>query len=194
MSKVNVIEGSRRKNKPDAKKGYEYIIDATCVSCQKIFTLHCKYIENGTGKCGSCRTTTHGLYGTRAYHAWAEMKKRCDNPKQVFYHHYGGRGITYDLKWKTFEGFLEDMGHPNKPTHTIDRVDSDGNYSKENCRWVSHIENCNNRRNHHWITFNHRTQTLSQWAREIGISPTTLNTRLKNWGKTDAMTRPPAKK
>lgn len=143
---INVIEGSRRKNKPEAKSGHEYIVDAICVVCEKVFSIHCKYVAKATGKCGSCRTTKHGLHGTRSYFAWAEMKKRCDNPSQVFYYRYGGRGITYQKDWKDFVNFYRDMGECPEGLE-LDRIDNEGNYTKENCRWVTHKENCNNRSN-----------------------------------------------
>lgn len=141
---IDVIEGSKRKNKPDKKQSWEYIVDARCISCKKIFTIYCKYVDKATGKCGSCRTTKHGKYGIRSYRAWAEMKKRCDNSKQVHYHRYGGRGITYQKDWSSFENFYKDMGDcpDNKE---LDRINNNGNYEKSNCRWVTHKENCNNR-------------------------------------------------
>ena len=142
---LNVIEGSRRKDKPDAKRGYEYIVDAKCNDCAVIFTIYCKYVENSTGKCPSCRTTKHGLYGTRSYRTWAEMKKRCDNPKQVYYRHYGGRGISYQEDWADFRNFYRDMGDCPEGLE-LDRTDNNGNYEKDNCRWVTHKVNCNNRR------------------------------------------------
>ena len=141
---IKVIEGSKRKNKPEKKNGWEYIVDAQCISCNKVFTIHCKYVAKATGKCPSCRTTTHGMHGTRSYWAWAEMKKRCDNPSQVFYYRYGGRGITYQKDWSKFENFYRDMGDcPDKLE--LDRINNNGNYEKGNCRWVTHKVNCNNR-------------------------------------------------
>lgn len=81
---------------------------------------------------------------SRAYNAWQEMKKRCDTPSTSSYSYYGGRGITYCARWVYFENFIEDMGDC-PPELELDRKDNNGNYCKENCRWVSHKENCNNR-------------------------------------------------
>jgi hypothetical protein len=143
---LNLIDGSKRRKYYGAEGGFEYIMDAVCCDCDKQFTIHTKYIKKATGKCGSCRTTKHGLYGTRSYWAWAEMKKRCDNPKQVFYYRYGGRGITYQADWVDFINFYRDMGDCPEGLE-LDRTDNEGNYTKDNCKWVTHKENCNNRSN-----------------------------------------------
>ena len=140
---LNKIEGSKRKRFYNERK-FEWIWDAKCIVCGKVFTICNKYVKTATGKCGSCRTTTHGMWGTRSYFAWAEMKKRCDNPKQVFYYRYGGRGISYQEDWSDFENFYRDMGDC-PPGLELDRINNNGNYTKENCRWVTHKVNCNNR-------------------------------------------------
>lgn len=88
----------------------------------------------------------HGYHGTPAYRSWNHMKKRCGNPKDPSYKDYGGRGITYDPKWETFEGFFEDMG-PRPEGTTLDRYpDKNGNYCKSNCRWATKTEQSHNRR------------------------------------------------
>lgn len=76
----------------------------------------------------------HGMYSTPTYISWASMKTRCDNPNDDSYYRYGGRGISYDPKWSTFEGFYEDMGDRLEGT-TLDRIDPDKDYSLSNCFW-----------------------------------------------------------
>ena len=68
------------------------------------------------------------------------MKARCNNPNNVSYRYYGGRGITYCDKWETFTGFWEDMKNSWKQDYTIDRIDSNKNYCKENCQWLNRSE------------------------------------------------------
>jgi len=79
-----------------------------------------------------------------AYKSWAEMKRRCDDPERQNFPYYGGKGITYDFSWKDFSNFYADMGDRPEGLE-LDRKDNSKGYSKENCRWVTHKENCNNR-------------------------------------------------
>lgn len=87
----------------------------------------------------------HGMSGTKTYRVWHAMIERCTKTYCKDYKAYGGRGITFEKKWATFEGFFEDMGE-QPPGLELDRTDNNGNYCKENCRWITHKENCNNRR------------------------------------------------
>ena len=80
-----------------------------------------------------------------AYSSWAAMKTRCTNPNHNRFPLYGGRGITFDPRWDDFLLFLEDMG-PRPDRHSIDRIDPDGNYCKENCRWADYSTQNSNRR------------------------------------------------
>lgn len=100
-------------------------------------------------QCHGCaiskRNITHNGSKSPTYQIWAGIKLRCKNPNNKSYKWYGGRGITYDARWEQYENFLADMGiRPDGLC--IDRIDPDGDYSKENCRWVTPKENQENRR------------------------------------------------
>lgn len=123
------------------------------------------------------RNTIHGLSRTAEYKTYYAMIQRCTNPKNPAYPDYGGRGIM--LEWTSFEQFLSDMGARPSPEHSIDRINVNGNYSAANCRWATGTEQANNARSNVRITFQGRTQTATQWAKETGIGRQTLTWRLK---------------
>lgn len=123
----------------------------------------------------------HGLSLSREHKSWESMIHRCTNKNAANYAMYGGRGITVCEEWLQFENFYRDMGErPNG--HSLDRINNNLGYFKDNCRWASTVEQLNNRRNNHLITFCNKTQTLSQWAREIGLKPKTLSARINDEG------------
>ncbi len=110
-------------------------------------------VRNGYSKSCGCLSRKvlasnrkkHGMSGTKVHRAWKGMKQRCNNPSYDHYERYGGRGITYSKEWEEFEKFYEDMGEPPSEKYQLDRINNDGNYCKENCRWVLPKDNCNNR-------------------------------------------------
>lgn len=89
---------------------------------------------------------THGLAGTKPYNIWANMRSRCNNPNTTFYNNYGGRGIVHQESWRYFENFWEDMGPTYVEGFELDRIDPNGNYTKENCRWADDCTQAYNKR------------------------------------------------
>ena len=122
---------------------------------------------------------------------WCGMIARCESPANHAYRDYGGRGITVCDRWRhSYEAFLTDMGR-RPPELSLDRIDNDGPYSPENCRWANGSTQTLNRRATRLLTFNGKTQALSQWAKEIGIRRSTLSCRLKmGWPLGRAFTEP----
>lgn len=168
--------------------GNETVVDAHC-------------IKTGTTKSCGClnseliktRSTTHGMSYTPEFSVWAGIKRRCYNTNEKCYPRYGGRGITVCDRWiNSFSNFFTDMGERPSKDHSIERRDNKGIYSPDNCYWATREEQCSNRRSNVFITHEGRTQTLTQWAKEIGIQRTTLNYRIRiaNWSIHDAITTP----
>lgn len=118
------------------------------------------------------RKTTHGMHKSRIYQIWTDMKSRIDNETHKHYSYYGGRGITYCERWKTFEGFYEDMCEGYLDNLTLDRIDSDGNYCKENCRWATHTTQQHNQRKKKGCSSQYRGVSLNKrglWESSIRL-------------------------
>jgi len=117
---------------------------------------------------------THGMTGTALYNTWRGMKSRCLNKNADNYRNYGGRGIKICTEWMSFDGFHQwAVGSGYKRGLTIERIDNDGDYCPENCQWDTRLQQNNNRRSSHRITFNGKTRTIAAWARVTGIPRTT---------------------
>lgn len=128
------------------------------------------------------RMKTHGLSRTAAYASWSSMVKRCTNKKNNEWENYGGRGIGICDRWKnSFENFLEDMGNP-PPGMSIDRINNDLGYSKENCRWATRTEQNRNKRSCRQISFNGETKGFGEWAEHYCIDRRKLYSRVINCG------------
>lgn len=115
----------------------------------------------------------HPLYNT-----WRTMRQRCFRKTYKNYSSYGGRGITICERWDEFWAFVEDMG--DKPDGTsLERIDNDKGYSKENCRWATFAEQNRNTRNSRFIEFGGKRMCVIDWTRELGLSIGTIHHRLK---------------
>lgn len=167
--------------------------------CGALTTVCSSDLSGGnTISCGCRKRTvigetarTHGLRKHPVYGLWAAMVARCTKPRNSAYRLYGGRGITVCERWRNFAYFLQDMGEPPEGG-TLDRIDNDGPYSPENCRWATTKQQCNNRRSSVWLSFNGETRTEAEWADLMGIHKGTLWNRLnRGWTVERALTTPP---
>ena len=136
----------------------------------------------------------HGMAHTRPHRIWVAMKKRCSNPNSQDYQWYGARGITVCDRWKnSFQAFFEDMVMPPEGM-SLDRIDNDGPYSPDNCRWATPKQQAANQRpriNTLYITVGTRTLSAPEWAKETGIPRYVLYLRLKaGWSAEDATSKP----
>lgn len=122
------------------------------------------------------RYRVHGLTGTKIQSAWSHMKQRCFNPNCKEYEHYGGRGITVCDEWKNsvaeFAKWAYENGYENNLT--LDRIDNNGNYEPNNCRWVSMEVQENNKRNNRYYDIDSGSYTLSQIAKMYSVSRDSL--------------------
>ena len=135
--------------------------------------------------------TIHGMYGTPEYRSWQHMKSRCFNPNHKNYLDYGGRGIKVCDLWLNFENFLADMGLKPTAKYSIDRIDNDGDYCPDNCKWSTQTEQVNNRRSNRLITIDDVTLTIAQWAKKMNISEQLIYGRLKlGWSEYRAVMTP----
>lgn len=131
---------------------------------------------------------------TRIYRIWANMKARCYTPSYTRFENWGGRGISVCDEWKNdFQAFYDwAMSNGYQDNLTIDRIDNDGDYHPNNCRWVSYKTQTRNSRTNRMITFNGETRCLNEWSEIVGIDRHTITVRLNqlNWSIERALTQP----
>ena len=174
----------------------------TCLcDCGNSVCTRASLLKRGTTQSCGClgrelsvkRNTVHGEAGSRLHKIWANMKNRCSCKSHRAYENYGGRGIEVCEEWQDFREFRDwALSHGYAENLTLDRKDNDGPYAPDNCRWATAKEQGNNRRTNHPLTYNGETKTLSQWAEVLGMSDSTLYSRvvMRGWSLHDAFTRP----
>jgi hypothetical protein len=125
------------------------------------------------------RSTTHGhtAFRSRTYRSWISMRIRCFNKSSTGYQRYGGRGISVCQAWDSFAQFLADMGDRPENT-TLDRINSDGDYSPENCRWSTYKQQARNKHKSVMLTFNGDIKCVADWAEHLGMSENAIRKRL----------------
>lgn len=157
-------------------------------------------LSNGSSACCGCvqreklinRNYRHGFGRDKPteYRIWLGLKNRCYNPRNPSFKRYGKRGITVSPDWAdSFMKFYNDMGRRPGLEYTIDRIDNDGPYSKENCRWADIFTQANNTRKNKYISYNGQSHSISEWSRLVGLSSGTLNYRINSgWPIEKALT------
>ena len=135
--------------------------------------------------------TKHGASRTPEHCVWVLMRDRCNNRNNSKFAYYGGRGIVVCPRWNDFATFLADMGSRPTPMHTLDRIDPNGNYSPENCRWATRKEQARNRGITKRYERNGETKSLGEWAELVGKPYMVVYKRLwRGWTLEDALTKP----
>lgn len=138
--------------------------------------------KKGSKGCGAsgCRdTATHRASKTDLYRIWAGMKARCESISNKYFYNYGARGIFVCEKWQDFAAFSKDMSPRPSKEMSIDRIDSNGPYSPENCRWATKKEQQGNRRVNVFLEYNGLRMHLSDWARYLGIGLRCISNRYR---------------
>lgn len=178
-----------------------------CVcECGQYVQVLGKHLATGdTVSCGCYRNerrkevkTTHGGSKDRLYRVWLNMIARCYNPQETGYSNYGGRGITLCSEWKNDYSVFRDwaLNHGYDPNaargeSTIDRIDVDGNYAPDNCRFTSMREQTNNRRNNRILTYQGEQDSIANWIKRLSLNRAVVYKRIYNgWSTDDAFERP----
>ena len=188
---LEVLEVSDRTDKQ--KRTY---LVCKC-DCGKIKTISLTHLRSGATKSCGCgvikanikRSTTHGGTGTRLYEIWRGICRRCRDVKDKY---YGGRGISMDPEWESFEAFRQwSLLNGYKDNLTIDRIDPDKDYTPSNCRWIPFPEQAKNKRNNHRVTINGKTQLITEWLKNSPVTASTVYARIKRgWTAEKALTTP----
>lgn len=165
--------------------GYSFEINSQ--SLRKQNQRRCKY-------CFYKDKTVHGGSGTPEYQAWKHIKERCYDENDIMFLNYGGRGIEMCQRWvcdNGFINFLNDVGKRPSKNHSIDRINVNGNYEPENCRWATRVEQNNNKTNTIYIEHNGERNNLSGWSKKTNISTNVLRDRYhRKWDYSKILTTP----
>ena len=162
-----------------------WLCQCNCGEIKEVLTCH--LISGASVSCGcpaSLRTktlkTTHGRSKTSIHRIWCNIKSRCNSANNPAYYNYGGRGIKICDKWNdSFEAFFAYMGERPSLDHSIDRIDTNGDYEPSNCRWATRKVQANNTRRNHIVSIDGVTMNLTQSIEKFGGNYGTVKWRLK---------------
>lgn len=177
-----------REPSPEPSRNRKWVCDCDCGNVVSV--TGCNLATGNSKSCGCLRAELGGTYhlvhgdcGSHEYMIWSTMKARCYRQTAVGYKNYGGRGVSVCDRWRhSYQNFLDDMGRKPEGDYSIERRDNDGNYDPQNCYWATRKQQSRNRRGNVRVTFQGKTQTVADWAVEVGMSPYTLYHRIrKGW-------------
>ena len=171
----------RDANTPIGSRRVKWICKCACGKV--ISVVSSDLISGHTGSCGCfqksqastflskirSKNSNFHLTKTKAYRCWRAMMSRCYHPTNKYFNYYGGRGIKVTPSWHSYQQFHKDMGDP-KSNQTLDRINCEGDYSKENCRWATMKEQNNNRRSNLTIYVNGIKYSAKQFSSQFNIS------------------------
>ena len=170
----------------------KWVCKCDCGNIRSVYLTHLrggKTVSCGCHSAEACgnRMRTHGMSSTATYRVWRGLLSRCRNPSVKGYKDYGGRGIKVCDRWLSFESFLQDMG--KRPAgKSIDRIDPNGDYEPNNCRWATADEQQSNKRSNVFVEIDGVVRTQSQWQRILGVPYSTLSLRIsKGMSPKDAL-------
>jgi hypothetical protein len=170
-----------------------------CICGNETRVCHYQLVRGKTRSCG-CIQVKHGE--TRAWEkpspewvSWTSMRHRCDNPRNAQYPRYGGRGISVCERWEeSYANFLEDMGRRPTLKHSLDRINVNGPYSPENCKWSTSREQSRNKTTTVILEFNGERLCVRDWSDRTGVSHDAISKRIKaGWSVERTLTTPPSR-
>ena len=145
-------------------------------------------LRRGFSRSCGCVHVSHGMRMSPEYRVWQSMRYRCGSSDDK---NYGGRGISVCERWNNFSTFLADMGSRPSLKHSIDRINVNGNYEPDNCRWAVSKVQGRNKRTNHLLSVNGVTATLAEWSERSGIHKQTIRQRIiRGWGHERAVSTP----
>lgn len=178
------------KRAPSAASGHKYWL-CQC-ECGKRKAVAATALRTGdTRSCGQCRVNLPAEHHEMRS-IWKNMIRRCTKPYSSAYGNYGARGIAVCERWsRSFDAFAEDMGNRPSPDHSIDRINNDGNYEPNNCRWATQKEQMRNTRVNRFLVIEGVRKTIAEWADDSPVPRKIVYQRIAaGWKPKEALERP----